>query len=99
MCTVLSDKGEPVDIKTCDAKHDNLATEMLAEMSKCNKRKDTIIVILLVAWLATIGGFLWCISLPMENTTTSTYETSADNQSNAIINGKGDINNGKDYSN
>ena len=93
MCTVLSNEGKAVDVKTCDAKHtSNLATEMLAEMSKCNKRKDTIIIMLLVAWLATIGGFLWYISLPMESTATSKYETSADNQSNATINGKGDIN-------
>ena len=95
MCTVLSDKGRPVVENTCEAKKNNLATEMLDEISRSSKRKDIIIVVLLVAWLLTIGGFLWCISLPSESTTTSSYATSADNQSNAVINGKGDIHNGE----
>lgn len=76
---------------TCEAKKNNLATEMLDEISKSNKRKDIILVVMAVGWLITIGGFLWYISLPSESTTTSTYKTSADNQSNAVINGKGDI--------
>jgi hypothetical protein len=92
MCTVLSDKGEPVEENTCEAKKNNLATEMLDEISRSSKRKDIILVVMAVGWLITIGGFLWYISLPSKSTTTSTYETSADNQSNAVINGKGDIN-------
>lgn len=99
MCTVLSDKGEPVDAKTCEAaKRNNLATEMLAEMSKCNKRKDLIIIFLLVAWMATIGGFLWYLSLPSAESTSTTVDSQSSGNAN-YINGKGDIYNGKDYSN
>ena len=49
MCTVLSDKGEPVVENTCEAKKNNLATEMLDEISKSSKRKDIIIVVLLLS--------------------------------------------------
>ena len=97
MCIILSDEGKAVDAKTCEAvKRSNLATEMLAEMSKCNKRKDLIIIFLLVAWMATIGGFLWCISLPSAEPTSTTVDSQSSGNAN-YINGKGDICNGKDY--
>ena len=99
MCIILSDEGKAVDVKTCEAvKRSNLATEMLAEMSKCNKRKDLIIIFLLVAWMATIGGFLWYISLPSAEFTSTTVDSQSSGNAN-YINGKGDICNGKDYGN
>lgn len=100
MCTVLSDKGEPVEENTCEAKKNNLATEMLDEISKSNKRKDIIIVVLLVAWLLTIGGFIWYISLPssVSATTTTTVDSQSSGNAN-YINGKGDIHNGEGNSN
>ena len=99
MCIVLSDDGKAVDAKTCEAaKRNNLATEMLAEMSKCNNRKDLIIIFLLVAWMATIGGFLWYISLPSSESTSTTVDSQSSGNAN-YINGKGEIYNGKDYGN
>jgi len=100
MCTVLSDKGEPVVENTCEAKKNNLATEMLDEISRLNKRKDIIIVVLLVAWLLTIGGFIWYISLPssVSATTTTTVDSQSSGNAN-YINGKGDIHNGEGNSN
>jgi hypothetical protein len=100
MCTVLSDKGEPVEENTCEAKKNNLATEMLDEISRSSKRKDIIIVVLLVAWLLTIGGFIWYISLP--SSVSATTPTTVDSQSSGnanYINGKGDIHNGEGNSN
>ena len=99
MCIILSDEGKAVDVKTCEAvKRSNLATEMLAEMSKCNKRKDLIIIILLVAWRATFGGFLWYISFPSSESTSTTVDSQSSGNAN-YINGKGDMYNGKDYGN
>lgn len=44
----------------------NMATDLLRCVMSESKNKDKIIVILILAWLITIGGFVWYIQLPME---------------------------------
>lgn len=45
---------------------ENLATELLHEVKLQSKRWFTAFIIVLILWFATIGAFLWYISLPIE---------------------------------
>lgn len=45
---------------------ETLATELLHEVKAQSKRWFTAFIIVLVLWFATIGAFLWYISLPVE---------------------------------
>ena len=45
-----------------------LATEILAELKASAKRWFIAFIIMLCLELATIGGFLWYISLPVDET-------------------------------
>lgn len=57
------------------------------------RRLVILCIIIIIAWLTTIGGFLWYISLPIEETSTITLD-SEDGNANYIGNDmKGDINN------
>lgn len=57
------------------------------------KRLILLCIVVLVAWLITIGGFLWYISLPVDEYSTVTVD-SEDGNANYIGNDmKGDINN------
>lgn len=46
-----------------------LATELLSEMKASAKRWFIAFVIVLCLWFATIAGFLWYISLPVDEET------------------------------
>ncbi len=57
------------------------------------KRLILLCIVILIAWLITIGGFLWYISLPVDEYSTVTVD-SEDGNANYIGNDmKGDINN------
>ena len=43
-----------------------LATEILAELKASARRWFIAFIVMLIAEIATIGGFLWYISLPVE---------------------------------
>ena len=45
---------------------ETLATELLHEVKAQSKRWFTAFIITLVLWFATIGVFIWYISLPIE---------------------------------
>lgn len=45
---------------------ENLATELLHEIKTQSKRWFTAFIVVLILWFATIGAFLWYISLPIE---------------------------------
>ena len=54
----------------------------LAREERHNKRLVTIIIVLIVCWLATIAGCFWYISLPVEEyTEISQTADDIDNQS------------------
>lgn len=52
--------------------NDTLATELLREIKSSSKRWFIAFCIMIVLELLTIGGFMWYISLPIEDTTTTT---------------------------
>ena len=42
------------------------ALEMLKELKAESKRRFIVIIVLLALWFATIAGFIWYISLPVD---------------------------------
>lgn len=69
---------------------ETLATELLKEVKASAKRWFIAFCIMIGLELATIIGFMWYISLPIEEVTTS-YEQDADDSSRNLIIG-GDYN-------
>ena len=64
-----------------------LASEMLSELKASNRRWFIAFLIVLVLWFATIGAFIWYISLPIEEVTVDQY---TDGDANTMI-GIGDM--------
>lgn len=67
-----------------------LASEMLSELKANNRRWFTAFLVVLILWFATIGAFLWYVSLPVEETEIEQY---TEGDANAVI-GIGDFNGG-----
>ena len=61
---------------------DKFATELLREVKLSAKRWFIAFLVVLGLWFATIGGFLWYISLPVEVTD---IEQQSDNNSNNYV--------------
>lgn len=74
-----------------------LATEILKELKASAKRWFIAFIIMLCIELATVGGFLWYLSLPVEETVTVENEDGNTNYIGEDMNG--DLYNGKDNSN
>lgn len=68
-----------------------LATELLSELKAQNRKWFIAFLIVLILWFATIGGFLWYISLPIEDVSIT---QKADGDANHLV-GIGNINGGK----
>lgn len=73
----------------------NLASEILHDYKQGNKRMFVIIIIMIVMHLLTVGGFLWYITLPIEDSVTEYSQEVEDseyiNQSiGGDINGEGE---------
>lgn len=66
----------------------SLATELLHEVKASAKRWFIAFIIVLCLWFATIGVFVWYISLPVE---VESVEQQSDNNSNNYVVG-GDYN-------
>ena len=64
---------------------DNLATELLHELKASAKRWFVAFIVVLCLWFATIGAFLWYISLPVE--VESVEQQSDNNSSNYVVGG------------
>ena len=54
---------------------ETLASEMLSELKASNRRWFIAFVVVLVLWFATIGAFLWYISLPVEDIAVDQYNS------------------------
>ena len=67
----------------------SLATELLHEVKASAKRWFIAFIVVLCLWFATIGVFVWYISLPVE--VTDSVEQQSDNNSNNYVVG-GDYN-------
>lgn len=61
---------------------DKLATELLREVKLSAKRWFIAFLVILGLWFATIGGFLWYISLPVE---VADIEQQSNNNSNNYV--------------
>ena len=68
--------------------NETLATEMLHELKANGRRWFIAFLVVLALWFATIGAFLWYISLPVEEMTVEQY---TDGDANAIV-GISDLN-------
>lgn len=66
---------------------------MIKELGRQNKRMFTALITVLVLWFATIGGFVWYLSL--YDFSTEVYDvTSEDGGFAGYIGNDGDMNNG-----
>ena len=74
----------------------NMATDLLRCVMSESKNKDKIIVILIFAWLITIGGFVWYLQLPDEEVVLTNEDGNASYIGNDM---NGDFNYGEDKSN
>lgn len=63
---------------------ENLATEILHELKLNAKRWFIAFLTVLVLWFATIGTFIWYISLPVEEYDTYIEQESTDKSFNNI---------------
>lgn len=75
--------------------NETLATEMLHELKSNSRRWFIAFLVVLTLWFATIGAFLWYISLPVEETSVEQY---AEGDKNSLV-GVGDMNDGVSKSN
>jgi hypothetical protein len=64
---------------------ETLATELLHELKASNRRWFIAFIVVLSMWLLTIGGFIWYISLPVEEVTIE--QESDDDSYNQIVGG------------
>jgi len=64
---------------------DKFATELLHEVKLSAKRWFIAFLVILGLWFATIGAFLWYISLPVE--VESVEQQSDNNSSNYVVGG------------
>ena len=74
-----------------------LATELMHELKATSKRWFIAFLVVLGLWFVTIGGFIWYISLPVEETTSTATEVyNEDGNANYIGNDlNGEIVNGE----
>ena len=66
---------------------DKLATELLHEVKASAKRWFIAFLVILGLWFATIGAFIWYISLPVEVTDTQVEQQSDNNSNNYVVGG------------
>lgn len=67
--------------------NESLATELLHEIKSQAKRWFIAFMIVLLLWFATIGAFLWYISLPVDEVETTVEQTADDYSNNQIVGG------------
>lgn len=91
-------KEEVIEMKkeVQEVKEQSLATELLSDYKKANKRQFIIILVILIMWFITIGYLVYVINdIGVEETTTQEItQENADGYNNFIGN-DGDIINGK----
>lgn len=72
--------------------NENFATELLHEVKASSKRWFIAFITVLMLWFATIGIFIWYISLPVEETEYTVDQEANDRSFNLI---GGDYNGGE----
>lgn len=78
----------------------SLAMELIKDYKKQNKRLFIVVIVILILWFATIGGFVFYIcnydtEIIIEDVKTSDNGDACigDNCNNGVVNGKSDTNN------
>jgi len=79
-----------------DKEGQTLATEMLKEVQRSAKRWFIAFIIMIVLETATVAGFLWYISLPVEETVTVENDDGNANYIGGDVGG--DVTNGENNS-
>ena len=69
---------------------ETLATELLKELKASSKRWFIAFIVMLILWFATIGVFVWYISLPVEDVAIENQDGNANYIGNdgSIVNGE-----------
>lgn len=81
---------KPCFVNVSSSTEDRFATELLREVKASGKRWFIAFLVVLGLWFATIGAFVWYISLPVE---VEEIQQQSDNNSNNYVVG-GDYNGG-----
>jgi hypothetical protein len=80
--------------------NNSLALELLHEVKRTSKRWFILFIVVLVLFFATNLAWLYAWTLPIEETTTTTYDLDSEDNGNAIVNTDGEVNiNGTSKSN
>ena len=66
---------------------ERFATELLQEVKASAKRWFIAFIVVLCLWFATIGVFVWYISLPVEVTENQVEQQSDNNSNNYVVGG------------
>lgn len=74
-------------------KSESLATELIKEVKAQSKRWFIAFLIVLGLWFGTVAGFIWYLSLPVDEVTIENEDGNANYIGNDL---KGDLINGKD---
>ncbi len=72
-----------------------LATEIMHELKRSTKRWFIAFLVMIGVEACTIGGFLWYISLPVDEIAIENQDGNANYVGHDV---EGDVNNGEDYS-
>lgn len=100
----MSMKDEVLELKKEleEVREESLAMELVKDYKKTSKRKDIIIIILMLLWFATIGMFVYHIETTGYEVITETAEVEndsgnanacvGDNCNNGVINGESESN-------
>lgn len=79
--------ADAVKKQTAEIEMESFALQMLREYAKTTKKSQTICIIILAMWLATIGGFIWY--LYQYDYSSYTVEGAQDGKGINIVSGSG----------
>lgn len=88
---------DDVEKQSKDIEEHSFAWEMLKQYSASNKRLFTALIVVIVLWFCTMGGFVWLwnqydYSTTTTTTTTQSYDSDANSGNAAYNSGNGGVN-------
>ena len=87
MVTEAEEKVHELEKQVTDLKGRLTATDMFTLISKESKNKSILIIVLIVCWLLTIAGFLWYLTLPLDEYEVYVDQDTSDNSNANYIGG------------
>ena len=85
---------DDVEKQSKDIEEHSFAWEMLKQYSASNKRLFTALIVVIVLWFCTMGGFVWLwnqCDYATATTTTTSYEIAASSGNAAYNTGNGGV--------